>query len=111
MPTPRATSSCWGDGMRERRYLTFDMENPRHREALSLFSAQSSRLRSEYVVDCILEARLENRLEETVRRVITEALKDVSFSTPVTADTTAELRMTETLSELPNSLLSSLEEI
>ena len=97
--------------MRERRYLTFDMENPRHREAFSFFSAQSGRLRSEYVIDCILKTQEHNRLEDTIRRIVSEALKDVSFATPVIVSTAAELHTTESLSELPNALLSSLEEI
>ena len=97
--------------MRERRYLTFDMENPRHREAFALFSAQSCKLRSEYVVDCILMAQDENRLEDTIRRVIAEALKDVSFSTPAIEHITKDLDTTESISDLPDALLSSLDEI
>ncbi len=111
LPTPRATSSCWGKGMRERRYLTFDMENPRHREAFILFSAQSGKRRSEYVVDCILQAQQDNRLEETIRKVITETLKDVSISARATESITTDLRTTECLSDLPDSLISSLDEI
>jgi hypothetical protein len=97
--------------MRERRYLTFDMDNPRHREAFSLFSAQSGKQYSEYVVDCILQAQQNSRLEETVRRVITETLKDVSFSAPANKSTTVVLRTTKSISDLPDALLSSLDEI
>lgn len=110
-PTPKAISSCWGEDMRERRYLTFDMENPRHREAFALFSAQSGKQRSEYVVDCIIKAQDENRLEKTIQQIIVEALKSISFSTPVEENKTADLQTTEKIADLPDALLSSLEEI
>lgn len=97
--------------MRERRYLTFDMENPRHREAFTLFSAQSGKQRSEYVVDCIIKAKDENRLVETIHQIIMEALRDVSFPTPTAENKTADLQTTENITELPDVLLSSLEEI
>lgn len=97
--------------MRERRYLTFDMENPRHREAFALFSAQSGKLRSEYVVDCILQTQYENHLEEMLRKVLTEAFKDITLAVPDTEKTTIGLQMTESLSDLPYVLLSSLDEI
>ena len=54
--------------MRERRYLTFDMENPRHREALSEFDAQPDKLRSEFVIGCVLQAKQEQRLEGIIQR-------------------------------------------
>lgn len=108
---PKAISFFWGEGMRERRYLTFDMENPRHREAFVLFSAQSKKQRSEYVVNCILQARQENRLEEIMRKVFTEALKDITLPALAMEKKTTELQMTETLSDLPDVLLSSLDEI
>ena len=97
--------------MRERRYLTFDMENPRHREAFALFSAQSGKRRSEYVVDCILSTEQDIRLEDMMRKVITEALKEVQLAAPATERLTTELGVTERLSDLPDALLSSLDEI
>ena len=97
--------------MRERRYLTFDMENPRHREAFAFFSAQSAKRRSEYVVDCILKAQDESRMVETIQQTIMGALKGISFSTSAAEDKTADLQTTESLTELPDALLSSLEEI
>ncbi len=96
--------------MRERRYLTFDMENLCHREAFALFSAQSGKRRSEYVVECILQAQQENRLEETIRKVLTEAFEDISLSALVMEKKTTDLQMTESLSDLPDVLLSSLDE-
>ena len=97
--------------MRERRYLTFDMENPRHREAFTIFSAQSGKRRSEYVVDCILHAQQENYLEEMMRRVIPEALSGIALTAPAPESMTTDLHTTENLSDLPDALLSSLEEI
>ncbi len=97
--------------MRERRYLTFDMQNPRHIEAFELFSAQPNKLRSEYVVNCILELQDENRLEKTIQRVIGEALKDVSISVPNPKNTAIKLQTTKSVSDLPDVLLSSLDEM
>jgi hypothetical protein len=107
----KVTNFYWGDDMRERRYLTFDMQNPRHIEAFELFSAQPNKLRSEYVVNCILESQVENRMEKTMRHVITEALKDVSFSVAVPQDAKANIQTTKDISDLPDVLLSSLDEI
>ena len=88
------------------------MENLRHREALALFSVQSGRLRSEYVVDCILQTQKENRLEDTMRRVISEALNGISLTAPnMEKKTMIDLQMTESLSDLPDTLLSSLDEL
>ncbi len=87
------------------------MENPRHSEAFALFSAQSGKRRSEYVVDCILQAQQENRLEETIRKVLSETLKDITLAVPETEKTTTDLQTTKSLSDLPDVLLSSLDEI
>jgi len=97
--------------MRERRYLTFDMQNPRHREAFTLFSEQPNKLRSEYVVNCILKAKEENRLEETIRRVIEATLKNAAFSIVDSQGAEASLQATNDISDLPDALLSSLEDI
>ena len=97
--------------MRERRYLTFDMENPRHREAFDLFSAQSAKRRSEYVVDCIIKAQDENRMVDTIQQIIMEALRGISFSIPTEDNKTVDLQTTKNIAELPDALLSSLEEI
>jgi hypothetical protein len=87
------------------------MENPRHREALALFSTQSGKRRSEYVVDCIIKVQNENRLVQTIQQTITGALKGISFSTPTAENKTASLQTTDNIAELPDVLLSSLEEI
>ena len=87
------------------------MNNPRHREAFALFSAQSGKLRSEYVVDCILKAQDANRLEDTIRRVIKEALKNVPLFISAMEGKTTDLHTTKDISDLPDALLSSLEEI
>ena len=46
-----------------------------------------------------------------MRKVVTEALKDVCLAIPNMASVTAELKATERLSDLPDALLSSLDEI
>ena len=97
--------------MRDRRYLTFDMENPRHREALSLFSAQSSKLRSEFVIDCILKAQQENRIEEVIRQTITDTLAGISLEPSTHSDISPELQATESISDLPEALICALDDI
>jgi hypothetical protein len=87
------------------------MENPRHCEALNLFSAQSGKLRSEYVIDCILKAQQENHIESIIRQVISEAFKDVSLSIPAMQNTATGLQTTEDISELPETLLSLMDDI
>jgi len=87
------------------------MENPRHREAFDLFLAQSGKLRSEYVIDCILKVQQENRIENIIRQEISEALKNVSFSIPAIQNTAAGLQTTEDISELPETLLSSMDDL
>ncbi len=87
------------------------MQNPRHIEAFELFSAQPNKLRSEYVVNCILVSQEGKRLEKTIQRVIEEALKDVSISAPVPKNTEIELQATKSVSDLPDVLLSSLDEM
>ena len=87
------------------------MESPRHREAFALFSAQSAKRRSEYVVDCIIKAQDENRMVETIRQIIMGALRGISFHVPTTENKTADLQTTENITELPDALLSSLDEI
>ena len=105
------TSFCLVKDMRERRYLTFDMENPRHKEAFSLFNAQSGKLRSEYVVDCILKLENDYKLEEILRQIIKEELRHISFSDTASKNKSEDLNTTDNISELPEALLSSLDEI
>jgi hypothetical protein len=87
------------------------MENLRHREAFALFSAQPAKRRSEYVVDCIIKAQDEDRMVVTIKQTIMKALGGVSFPAPTTDNKNADLQTTESLTELPDALLSSLEEI
>jgi len=97
--------------MRERRYLTFDMNNPRHQAALELLSAQPDKMRSEFVIDCILKAKQEERLEGVIRQTISEALAGIPLhvaDTP-TSNTTSELQTTESLSDLPEDLASAMD--
>jgi len=97
--------------MRERRYLTFDMNNPRHREALHLFSAQSSKRRSEFVIDCILKAQQERRMEAIIRTTISEALAGISLPASDTPITSVKLQSTEDITDLPEALVCAMDDI
>ena len=87
------------------------MENPRHREAFALFTAQPSKLGSEFVVNCILAVQDENRMERTIQEVILEALQAIAFSIATPQNVETNIQATEDVSDLPDALLSSLEEI
>ena len=91
--------------------MTFDMENSRHLKAFELFTSQPNKLRSEFVVNCILTVQEENRLEKTIHKVISEVLKDVAISTHNTPKGNMDLQMTEDVSKLPDVLIASLNEI
>jgi hypothetical protein len=111
LPTPRGTSFCLVNVMRERRYLTFDMNNPRHRKALHLFSAQSDKHRSEFVIDCILKAQQERRIEEVIRTAISETLMGLSLPASDTSVTPVKLQFTEDISDLPEALVCAMDDI
>jgi hypothetical protein len=97
--------------MRERRYLTLDMNNPRHVEALKLFSDQSDRMRSEFVIDCILKAHQEDRLEEVIRHILSKALMGISAHVSAASETPSKLQPTENISDLPDDLVASMDDI
>lgn len=97
--------------MRERRYLTFDMNNQRHVEALKLFSEQPDKRRSEFIIDCILKAQQESRLEEVIRQTISEALAAISLSGFVNSETPTKLQSTDNISELPEALICAMDDI
>jgi hypothetical protein len=97
--------------MRERRYLTFDMNNPRHVEALKLFSAQPDKMRSEFVIDCILKVQQEDRIEEVIRQTVSKALADISLHVSDTSDTSPKMQPTENISDLPDELVVSMNDI
>jgi hypothetical protein len=87
------------------------MENPRHREALALFSAQSSKLRSEFVIDCILKAQQENHIEEMIRQTITDTLAGISLRPSTNSGVSPELQATRNISDLPEALICLLDDI
>jgi hypothetical protein len=97
--------------MRERRYLTFDMNNPRHMEALCLFSAQSDKMRSEFVVDCILKAQQEDRMEEVIRQTISKALAGITLLVSACLEAPPQPQSTENIYDLPQALLSAMDDI
>ena len=90
--------------MRKRYYLSFDMDDPRHREAEALIAGQVSRQRTEYVVASVLASKQAELLEWLVRQAVRDELKSLRLSEP---QTEPEVE----LSELPDSLLNALEEL
>jgi hypothetical protein len=94
---------------RKRYYLSFDLDNPRHREAEALFARQASRQRTEYVVNSILTAHQTESLEQLVRQAIRDELRN---DAPQLQATLSEETNTDVqLSDLPGSLLHALEEL
>ena len=94
---------------RKRYYLSFDMDNPRHREAEALFARQASRQRTEYVVNSILTAHQAEHLEQAVRQAVREELRNLRISPQSTQ--LEETDMDVQLSDLPGSLIHALEEL
>ena len=91
--------------MRKRYYLSFDIEDPRHREAEKLFVEQGSRQRTDFVVSSILAANQVERLEQLVRQAIREELKNIRLPESSQPSDTVHL------DEIPDSLLHALEEL
>ena len=81
------------------------MNNPRHVEAYKLFEMQPDKLKSEFVIGCILQSQQQNRLEEIIRCTISEALKGVS-PTVITRELPAPTRLQ---SDLPDALLHAMD--
>jgi len=96
--------------MRERKYLTFDMNNPRHVEALKMFSAQPDKTRSEFVIDCILKAQQEDHVKEMIRHTIIEALAGVTLQVSASSKAPSKLQPTENISDLPEALIDSMDD-
>ncbi|MBR0600049.1 plasmid segregation centromere-binding protein ParR [Sinanaerobacter chloroacetimidivorans] len=94
---------------RKRYYLSFDMDNSRHREAEALFAQQASRQRTEYVVNSILTAHQSEILEQIVRKAVRDELQNVKLQqqTTLPEETDASVQ----LSDLPGSLIHALEEL
>lgn len=94
--------------MRKRYYLSFDLDDPRHREAERLFTQQASRQRTEYVVTCILASDQTERMEQLVRQAVREELKEICLpEVPQPQKPNAAVR----LDELPSGLIHALEEL
>lgn len=91
--------------MRKRYYLSFDMDDPRHYEAEALVSRQALRQRTDFVVSSILMANQAESVEQTVRRVIRDELRTLRLSQPPQPEPEIQL------SDLPDSLLSALEDL
>ncbi|MCI2160347.1 MAG: plasmid segregation centromere-binding protein ParR [Oscillospiraceae bacterium] len=93
-------------GNRKRYFLSFDMDNPRHREAEALYCGQAARQRTEFVVSSILEANRTELLEQTVRQAIREELKNVQLPAK-TENPESDIH----LNDLPDSLVHALEDL
>jgi hypothetical protein len=94
---------------RKRYYLSFDMDNPRHRDAEALFAQQASRQRTEYVVNSILTAHQSEILEQIVRQAIRDELRNAAPQLQATLP--GETNTYVQLSDLPGSLIHALEEL
>jgi len=84
------------------------MDDPRHREAERLFSQQTNRQRTDFVVSSILAAAQTERLEQLVRQAVREELQNLRLAEvpqTLTPDTAVQLK------ELPGSLIHALEEL
>jgi hypothetical protein len=97
--------------MRERRYLTFDMNNPRHVEAFKQFSAQPDKMRSEYIISCILKSQQDDRMEEVIRKTLLKALAEIPLHISDTSETTSKPKSTENISDLPDVLVSAMDDV
>lgn len=95
--------------MRKRYYLSFDMDDPRHREAEALLSNQGSRQRTECVVAGILAAKQAGHMERIIRQAVREELKDLQYQPPETLP--EETAGGTQLADLPDSLIHALDEI
>lgn len=61
--------------MRKRYYLSFDMENPRHREAEALIAGMGCKQRTQHIVETLLAENHFDHMERVVRQSIREELK------------------------------------
>lgn len=94
--------------MRKRYYLSFDMDDPRHREAESLLADQGSRQRTECVVSGLLAAKQADHIDRIVRQTVREELKNLQCPpSPLLAHVADETQLTD----LPDSLVHALDEI
>ena len=94
--------------MRKRYYLSFDMDDPRHREAEALLADQGSRQRTECVVSGLLAAKQADHIERIIRQAVSEELKILQCRpSPLLADAADETQLTD----LPDSLIHALDEI
>ena len=94
--------------MRKRYYLSFDMDDPRHREAEALLADHGSRQRTECVVSGLLAAKQADHIDRIVRQAVREELKILQCrSSTLLADAADETQ----LADLPDSLVHALDEI
>ena len=95
--------------MRKRYYLSFDMDDPRHREAEALLTDQGSRQRTEYVVSGLLAAKQADHIDRIIRQAVREELKDLQC--PPSGLLSGKAAGETQLTDLPDSLVHALDEI
>ena len=94
--------------MRKRYYLSFNMDDARHREAERLFTQQASRQRTEFVVSSILSAKQNSHMEQIVRQAVREEINQLSLrATPLQE----EQAVAAQLEDIPGSLIHALEDL
>jgi hypothetical protein len=93
---------------RKRYFLSFDMGNPRHREAEALYAKQAARQRTDFVVSSILMANQAELLEQAVRQTIRHELKNLRLASQ---NAQPEPDMNAQMSDLPDSLINALGEL
>jgi hypothetical protein len=87
------------------------MSNPRHVDALKLFSARPDKMRSEFIIDCILKSQQEDRIEEVIRNILIKALAGIPLRIPDTSETASQPQSTENISDLPDVLISAMDDV
>lgn len=86
------------------------MNNPRHVEALKLFSAQPDKMRSEYIIDCILKSQQEDHMEEVICQTLLKTLAGIPLHITDTLETASQPKSTENISDLPDVLVSAMDD-
>ena len=91
--------------MRNRYFVSFNMEDEIHMEAYNAVMKVAPNQRSQFIINCIHAIAEEHRLENVLRQTIREELSAVSFRP---AESAAP-EVTATVDELPKNLLAMVE--
>lgn len=97
------------NGMRKRYYLSFDMEDPRHREAEALIAGLGCKQRTQRIVETLLAENHFDHMEMVVRQAIREELSNIR---PVVESAPPEESCDGvSLNGLPDSLIHALDDM